>query len=106
MKCYKDLDLNKLMEVSGIDYIYFQKKPDVVFNDKTTYAFFKNNGVNILDNIKPEDNFRDVFVLWECDFDKMHKLCAELKNQLGDRYRIIIPTNMHSSIEIDFLGDY
>lgn len=105
MKCYKDLDLNKLSEVSGIDYVYF-KKPDIDFSPENTYALFKNNGVNILDDIEPEDNLRDAFVIYKCGSDKVQKLCDELKNQLGDRYRVVVPKSSGESININFLGEY
>ena len=111
LKQYKDLNLKKIREDNDLDFAHFTYRKGMCsccYGPKDlakrywrngiipegsdyTYILFKNAS-NGSGSVTKEDAIKDyTCISWRFPMEKMHKICKELQEQLGDEYIVYIP---------------
>lgn len=118
---YGDLNLKKIRDDNGLDFAHFTYqrgmcsccygprdlpkrywRGNVIPEDDYdyTYLLFKNadNGSGHVKRADEIDNY--TCIEWGFPMEKLEKICKDLQEQLGDKYVVLMPTNIHTCIQI------
>jgi hypothetical protein len=102
--CYGPLDLpkrywrggKKPVEVEG----HYELDGQKVDTDNIQYILFKNadNGSGHVKRTDEIDNY--TCIGWDFPMEKLEKICKDLQEQLGDKYVVLMPTDIYTCIQI------
>ena len=117
---YKELNLKKLRDDNGLDFAHFTyqkgmctccygpkdlpkrywKNNIIPEGDDYTYLLF-SNADNGRGRVKRDDEIESyTFISWDFPIEKLHKICLDLKEQLGNEYVVLEPKSDMYSIVI------